>query len=466
MKKGIAAALKRAKLVIYMLMILFMPGLCLAIDHVVISEALYDPVGTETGGEAVVLYNPTGSDIDISGYIIMTESSATDATVPAGTLLAPGQSYLIADAGWSTLRDNASWNDADHEEAITLSNTDAGVAAAYPNGTVIDALGWGSAAGIGAGLYEGEPALPATAGLSLRRIYPDTDTDDNFADFVEGEPQLLNSESPAGETGGEENRTGGEAINLSITVTNTPPHIDSIALSPDDSGSTGVQVMPVPEGNREIAISAEVTDPDGISPALNVRATITGPEWTKTLLLGLAEQTNITTAEYNETLEMQFYDDAGEYTVTITANDSAATAGSSAVFEYMSMAAITIDTTALQFTGARPGQTASITGDFALSTQDSPTIRNAGNTQIDIGLYATDLTDGTKRISAGNIAYSFDNDFGSPLSGILANSMKIQALGLMNSADSVTSLGFQLNIPQETQNGNYTGQVTIVAVSS
>jgi hypothetical protein len=163
---------------------------------------------------------------------------------------------------------------------------------------------------------------------------------------------------------------------------------------------------------------------------------------------------------------MEFYDTAGNYTVTFTAYDASSNASASTTFEYLSMTAISIDSTALMFTGARPGGSAEMRGDMALSTADSPTIRNTGNTPIDIGIYGTDLTDGAKKIAAENMLYSFDNDFGGSLAGTIGKTLQTETLGLENGADSIISLGFRLSIPTTTQNGNYTGQVTVVAMSS
>ena len=93
MKKHLAIA-------VYFFAIIMMPGFCIAAgaDNVIISQVLYDPIGTETGGEAVELYNPTDSAIDIGDHVIKTESSATDATIPSGTVLAAHTSH-----------DRASW---------------------------------------------------------------------------------------------------------------------------------------------------------------------------------------------------------------------------------------------------------------------------------------------------------------------------------------------------------------------
>ncbi|MBW2997524.1 lamin tail domain-containing protein, partial [Candidatus Woesearchaeota archaeon] len=434
--------------------------LCLAADNILISEVLYDPAGTETGGEAVEIYNPTDSPIDISDYAIKTESSATDAVIPTGTVLGAHTFYLVADAGWSAARDNASWAEADHEEAITMSNSDAGVAIVHPNGTIIDAVGWGDPAGIGAGLFEGTPAAGVAAGNSLKRADIENNGDDNSVDFVESVPDMQNSSTT---TGVESNSS--ESITLEVEVENNAPVVDSvIILGDEDSGTAGVQIIPVPEGIKEFVVSAEVTDLDGAEPA--VVATVTGPSGEKNVTMTKVADINSTTMLFNATVQMMFYEDGGLYNVTVIASDAVSNNTASAEFEYLSMAAVSIDASSLQFLGATLGGTAEIFGDFALSTTDSPSVRNIGNTMLDMGLYGTDLVDGVKNIGVNNIKYSFDNDFGSGLSGTLGIAMQTQSLGLANSADSVISLGFQLYVPPETQNGNYTGQVTIVAVSS
>jgi len=445
---------------------IFSPSFCAALDHVVISEVLYDPAGTETGGEAVEIYNPTGQQVDISGYLLKTESSAADATIPAGTILKANSFYLIADAGWSTLKDNTSWPNADHEEAITMSNTDSGVAITYPNGTIIDAVGWGSAAGIGAGLYEGNPAAQVVAGKSLMRTDLNSDTDDNSANLAESVPELKNSS----ETGQQQelNSSGeGDSIAVSVSVTNNAPDVSSAAIENDEDNTTaGIQVTPIPEGTKNMAITTNISDTDGINSIVQVIAIINGPDSDRTVTLTKTEDISNTTARYDGTIEMQFYDRPGAYNMTIIADDGSTNATRSIEFEYLGMTAISIDTSSLYFTGARVGATTEITGDYALSTADKPTIRNIGNTQIDLGIYGTDLIDGVKNIGISNMKYSFDNDFTSDLAGTLSKTLQTKSIGLENSEDSIVTLGFQLFIPPATQNGNYTGNITIVAVSS
>ena len=168
-------------------------------DHVVIS-AIYPDAVDESGSEWIELYNPTDSNIDISGWTIGTPTSSTDATIPVGSTIKTHGFFLIADTDFSTEKDNSSWSDADHEETITLGNT---ISWVYLNdsSTTIDTVGWGS----GAEKYEGSPFTPnPSQGKSLQRRVNDTitengygpgwDSNDNSADFfIQDSPDPQNS---------------------------------------------------------------------------------------------------------------------------------------------------------------------------------------------------------------------------------------------------------------------------------
>ncbi len=158
----------------------------LASASIVINQVLYDPVGTESGGEAVELKNDGSSAVDVSGWVLKTESSAADATFPANTILQPGTTFLIADEGWSANKDDSSWKSADYEEKLTLGNTDSGIAL-ISNTTVVDAVGWGDKEAIDISLFEGSPAVMVASGKALLRT---KDTDDNIQDFIETVPDF------------------------------------------------------------------------------------------------------------------------------------------------------------------------------------------------------------------------------------------------------------------------------------
>ncbi len=167
-----------------LLLLLFVPFVS---AEVVINQVLYDPISTESGGEAVELKNEGSSAVDASGWIIKTESSDADATLPDGSIIAPGASFLIADEGWDANKDDKSWRSADHEEKITLGNSDSGIAL-LSGAEVIDAVGWGDIEGIEGELYEGSPASLVASGMALLRA---KDSDDNSKDFTESAPDFM-----------------------------------------------------------------------------------------------------------------------------------------------------------------------------------------------------------------------------------------------------------------------------------
>ena len=154
---------------------------------VVINQVLYDPVGTESGGEAVELKNTGSSAVDISGWVLATESSDADATIPENSVLQAGTAFLVADEGWDDAKDDSDWKSADYEEKITLGNTDSGIAL-LSNGSVMDAVGWGDESNIENNLYEGSPASSVGVGKALLRTQ---DSDDNSGDFVESAADFM-----------------------------------------------------------------------------------------------------------------------------------------------------------------------------------------------------------------------------------------------------------------------------------
>ncbi len=110
-----------------------------AAQAVLIQEAYPDPEGTDNGGEAVLLWND-GEAIDISRWKLDTPSATPDATIPDGTILSPGQAYLIADSGWSDSKDDPDWANANTEQGITLRNDGGKLTLRDANGTVIDEI--------------------------------------------------------------------------------------------------------------------------------------------------------------------------------------------------------------------------------------------------------------------------------------------------------------------------------------
>ena len=134
--------------------------------------------------EFIELYNPTGSPIDISGWLIRGSNNAaavsTRATINAGTILQPGQYYLVAHTGYSGPVP------ADQTYGTGITN-DGGVALTLPDtSTIIDQVGLS----MGSAYREGTPQIPLTTNVDRgyeRRIGGVNgncqDDDDNFTDF-------------------------------------------------------------------------------------------------------------------------------------------------------------------------------------------------------------------------------------------------------------------------------------------
>jgi hypothetical protein len=104
--------------------------------------------------------------------------------------------YLIADAGFSTGKDNLSWPAADLEDDITLRNGD-GLCRLNNSGSIVDTVGWGTAT-----INETQNAAKPAQGESIERkslnggYAPVQDTNDNSFDFfVQGTPRPKNASS-------------------------------------------------------------------------------------------------------------------------------------------------------------------------------------------------------------------------------------------------------------------------------
>ncbi len=422
-----------------------------ASGNVIIAQVLYDPINSESGGEAVELYNPTDSAIDISGWTISTETSLTDAVFPEGTVLRSGGYYLVADAGWSTNKDIVSWPDADYEEALTLANTDAGVALSKGS-SIIDAVGWGAAAGIGSGLYEGNPHAGAESGESLTRLKDGSgyvDTGNNANDFAAAAPLFHNSSYGNGYNSGE--------ISVIAVVEGSFPVINSInILIDDDSFTPGSQINPEPKKNRSIEIEAVVSHSNGYGYIGSVVAHIGNSSVTMA-----AAQTNETSSLYTAKLNMSYYAPAGSYAVTVTATDASGfSANSSATFEYTELLAMEIDTASLKF-AAMPGTVSEIGGDYDEGTANA-TVINIGNSVMDVQLSGTNLSSGGSVMGANRIQYTFNGDYESSLAGSLSNEKQTKQVGI--AAASRMPLSFRLDVPTATSPGNYTGTITLIAV--
>lgn len=198
-----------------------------SVNAVVISQVLYYPLGTDSGGEAIELVNEHSSPVDISGWWIKTERSDKDAVVPQGVLLQPNSKYLVADKNWSALRDNLDWKLADFEEAVTMYNTDSGIVLFDSAGVQQDIVCWGNSS-----LCQ-YPGKNVKKGNALVRV---NYTGKVSSDFAESSPYFY----------------GDNVIILVAEISGNAP----IIVTDDDVVKEGIQVMPVAGGMKNVIVEA------------------------------------------------------------------------------------------------------------------------------------------------------------------------------------------------------------------
>ncbi|MFH1133859.1 MAG: lamin tail domain-containing protein [Nanoarchaeota archaeon] len=424
-------------------------SIAVATDHVVISEVLFWANGTDTGGEFVELYNPTEQDVDISGWTLATESSETDATIPENITLLAHHFYLIADAGWDSLKDNPDWPSADHEETITLSNADSGIALVSQS-DIVDAAGWGDPSGIEEGKYEGAPFPEMAKAWSLERKPgiedPEggngIDTDENSADF------LLRIPEPQG-SGSEETPFAPDTVNnFSIQFTVSGNGVDIISFSIEDDGAgEGIQAMPFPGESRNLSINATVLHAENVTVSfLNT-----------TVLLTPLNETH-----WRGKVALPFFSAPGNHSLSISAQGAEGNDTNQTRIDVLEVAALGLDSAGMTF-AASPGESFTAWGDDDITTDDRPTVRNIGNVPLDLKAKGTSFSNGEAvlppEISGFNLNMS--QSF-TPLSESWATVELGMAFGDMLTAP----LSVRLDLPADAEGGTYIGSMLLSGVKA
>ncbi|HLC85293.1 MAG TPA: lamin tail domain-containing protein [Candidatus Nanoarchaeia archaeon] len=402
----------------WMLGVLLIAQPCLA--DVVINQVLVDPIGTESGGESVELLNNGDEAVNISGWILRTQSSATDAIVPSGTFLQANSHYLIADNGWSSLRDDPTWRLADTEQSITLKNSDSGIAL-YSGSERIDALGWGS---IGdSNLFIGQPAANPSAGKSLRRV---NNTGDNSIDFAVSEAEFFGG-------AGKES----QIIHVELIVENHELSIGDPVLPDDEPENSGIQLLPGLGRARELRLQVPVVATG--SPELV--ATFAGT----TIVL-----TRDSNTSYSGTLSLSPELAPVTHDLRISATDSQETVTKNVPITILGVIGFALSATTLSFD--------------ANSSRHSVTVTNLGNVALDLGITGTDLRNSDTAIPATAVSVSY-----TPIdesSQVRALSSLVELLNLDIAPRSNTTLGLFVEVPHGVRHGIYAGSISLVGVGN
>ena len=239
------------------------------------------------------------------------------------------------------------------------------------------------------------------------------------------------------------------------------PTVDSITITPDDDNITsGVQVNPNPGGAKTVTVTVVVSDPNGCGDISTVNITNIAPDPAHgdPSPVTLVNQSGTgTTATYNGTFDMQFYDLPDEYTVTVTAKDTSGSSDTnSSTFNYIGCTAMSLDSGTIAFESIDPGENNTVTGDVDMGTTSSPTIRNIGNVVIDVNITGSNMTSGSDTITKDNIDAQVDTLGYSNLSVARCFDANMAA-----GASSLEKVDFRLNVPYGTPVGSYNGSVTL-----
>lgn len=200
-------------------------------DALLINQVLYDPLKTESGGEAIELINNDSFDVDASEYFITTERSEKDIVLPNKTIIKAGEKFLITDSGWNTSKDINFWKNADFEATMTLNNHDSGIILKDKRNKTIDFISWGSKEEIPQKFLISEPAEEVKEGNALLRK---SSTGNNHIDFTESAPEFFDKNT--------------------ITIELNISEEENIEVLEDDSVNEGTQIIPSPGRDREITV--------------------------------------------------------------------------------------------------------------------------------------------------------------------------------------------------------------------
>ncbi|MFO7711400.1 MAG: lamin tail domain-containing protein [Candidatus Woesearchaeota archaeon] len=320
---------------LFLLLIPFMVQIVSA--EVFISAVNYNPSGADDGYEWIEIYND-GDGVWLDNYSIemgngiMADEWHTEwegsEWIGEGEYLVIGEEEVIPEPDVIKSLDLQNGPDA-----IRLTNEDR-----------VQVVGWGEHEF--SEYYEGDPA-PKGEGPLVR----EGNTGNNEEDFSYREylPHSRLSQS------------------IGLSIKRDRVEIINISME-DDIPGEGIQISPLPGKTRQVKIDFIVTNCNGTS-------VYTVPE---------TELSN-ESCEFEARLAVPYSKPPGEYLLEIHAENEEMQANATLRYEVLSLRAFEIDTDFLEFSDE-------IRGDSDFSTDMRPTIKNAGNVEIEISLITTGIT--------------------------------------------------------------------------
>ncbi|RZN36096.1 MAG: hypothetical protein EF813_07750 [Methanosarcinales archaeon] len=231
-----------------------------------------------------------------------------------------------------------------------------------------------------------------------------------------------------------------------VTGAGSPPVFEEKFELNDDGDPThvtdGTQVLPVPDGDKEVCVYVVARDPNGAADINRIWITVNNPNGVEVAngdTLNAGEITELTHAEACTATQAAVtqnlmisarktvIDDhvaasewrmwkfcfnmgncymSGDYNVTAYANDGSGGTGTIVnTFEYISIKELAIDFDTINYGTIVPGVKQIISGDTNFGTADAPTVRNRANDPFKLQISAADMqgTNANNRILATNL---------------------------------------------------------------
>ncbi|MFT4303356.1 MAG: lamin tail domain-containing protein [Candidatus Woesearchaeota archaeon] len=391
-----------------------------------ITQVLYRPMMTTSGGEAVELYNSGNEAVNLSGYTLATASNIRDATLTDSAIIYPRGYFLIADAGWSEKKDSPVFPLADHEQAITMRSTNGGVSLRDRDGNIIDSVGWGNTDGIPEGLVSGSAANYTKQGESLVRI---NFTGNNALDFISHYPNFTNSL-------GLTRDISNYAVSLTVNIEDTSNYITNISLPFDFEN----KIILNPGDIRNINLTFQ-----SIHELENLYIEFMGN------FLSYEKEGY----DYVSSFSLDFTTIPGEYSIIITARSGEYDLFHNITFIVLPLISFSIDISEINC----QSKNCIISEDYSASNQ-IPSVKNTGNVPLNFQVYADNLTDSSKSINIENVKFSLgDSELRQ-----LTNSPQLYPINLQ--PNSIIPLSLQVDIPGDIIPGRYTTKMIFMGVAN
>ena len=402
-----------------------------------ITAFLYDADGTDSGKEWVELYNPTDIPLDLSDYSLQGGNGAN----PGEWWTAwQGTSGEIQPHGHLLIGGTDVVPSPDEIAALGLQNGPDAVR--LLRGTdVVETIGWGDLDH--PEFYDGTP-FEGSEGPIRRLMVNGTyqQTRDNAQDFVADETYRPRTSDQ-------------QDLHVMFSVMERYAHLRNISLLDEDPLADGNQVVPRPGLSKDITVDVTISTGE---PCDTLGVTLLHDNESRQMI---SQGQDNETCMFTSTVTRDYSDDPAEYPVSFEVSAEGELLNTTSTsYQYLGMAAFSIDADVLDFGDLHTGEDLSIHGDLDEATHDRPTIRNTGNVPLDIGVMGSRISSSGSSMNASVLSYHIDDGthtYAGAFSHGLAN------VGMSLERRALAALSLTLAVPADAKGGDFAGDLAFLA---